>query len=85
MGKIIQQNIYDNDIFFEKYEALRETKDNFNILLEQPAMKRLLPDLKNKSVLEVCEPLPDDKALKTRPGLKKEFIKPTFLIVMAEK
>lgn len=49
----MQQNIYDNDIFFNEYIALRERKDNYNDLLEQPAMKKLLPDLKNKSVLDL--------------------------------
>lgn len=49
----MQQNIYDNDIFFNEYIALRERTDNYNDLLEQPAMKKLLPDLKNKSVLDL--------------------------------
>lgn len=33
----------------------------------------------------IDEPLPSEEALKTREGLKKEFIKPTFLIVKAKK
>lgn len=49
----MQQNIYDNDIFFNEYIALRERTDNYNDLLEQPAMKKLLPDLTNKSVLDL--------------------------------
>lgn len=47
------QNIYDNDEFFSSYKALRETDNNCNILLEQPAMMELLPDVKNKSVLDL--------------------------------
>ncbi len=28
------QNIYDNSAFFDSYKALRETDDNYNILLK---------------------------------------------------
>lgn len=49
----MKQNIYDNEEFFSSYKALRETDDNFNVLLEQPAMKNLLPNLKNKTVLDL--------------------------------
>lgn len=49
----MQKNIYDNDTFFNEYIALRERKDNYNDLLEQPAMKQLLPDLKDKTVLDL--------------------------------
>lgn len=47
------QNIYDNKDFFDSYKALRETDDNYNVLLEQPAMKELLPEIENKSVLDL--------------------------------
>lgn len=47
------QNIYDNEAFFTSYKKLRETDNNYNILLEQPAMKKLLPDLKGKKVLDL--------------------------------
>ncbi len=33
----------------------------------------------------ICEPTPSDDAVKIRPGLIKEFIKPTFLIIKAKK
>lgn len=49
----MKQNIYDNEEFFSSYKALRETDDSFNVLLEQPAMKNLLPNLKNKTVLDL--------------------------------
>lgn len=38
------QNIYDNDTFFEGYKALRAGETNYNDLLEQPAMAKMLPD-----------------------------------------
>lgn len=49
----MKQNIYDNDKFFDFYRELRETDDNYNVLLEQPAMKKLLPDLSDKCVLDL--------------------------------
>ena len=51
MGK--SQNIYDNPYFFEGYRALRDRDDNHNVLIEQPAMAALLPDLEGKSVLDL--------------------------------
>lgn len=47
------QNIYDNDDFFDEYMALRESEDNLNDLLEQPAMKKLIPSLNGKSVIDL--------------------------------
>lgn len=47
------QNIYDNETFFDSYRALRERDDNYNDLLEQPAMAELLPDLTGKTVLDL--------------------------------
>ncbi len=47
------QNIFDNEIFFEGYRQLREREDNYNVLLEQPAMEKLLPNLKGKTVLDL--------------------------------
>lgn len=49
----MKQNIYDNEEFFSSYRALRETDNNYNVLLEQPAMMNLLPNLKNKIVLDL--------------------------------
>lgn len=49
----MEQNIFDNPEFFEGYKALRETDDNLNVLLEQPAMRKLLPDIKGKRVLDI--------------------------------
>ncbi len=47
------QNIFDNEKFFREYKNLRENEDNYNDLLEQPAMRGLLPDLKGKTVLDI--------------------------------
>ena len=48
-----QQNIFDNEEFFNGYKQLRENEDNYNVLLEQPAMNRLLPNLSGKRVLDL--------------------------------
>ena len=48
-----KQNIYDNPNFFDGYRRLREREDNHNVLLEQPAMAALLPDLRGKTVLDL--------------------------------
>lgn len=47
------QNIFDNKTFFEGYQTLRSTDANYNDLLEQPAMQKLLPDLRGKTVLDL--------------------------------
>lgn len=49
----MSQNIYDNDIFFEKYRELRNNQNNYNTLIEQPAIKALLPYLKGKTILDL--------------------------------
>lgn len=49
----MQQNIYDDSEFFENYKKTRLSDDSFNELLEQPAMKSMLPDLQGKSVLDL--------------------------------
>ena len=43
------QNIYDNETFFEGYKTLRAGETNYNDLLEQPAMAKMLPDLTEKA------------------------------------
>ncbi|MEE1012188.1 MAG: class I SAM-dependent methyltransferase [Acutalibacteraceae bacterium] len=47
------QNIFDNETFFNGYKALRDSDCNANDLIEQPAMRKLLPDLNSKSVLDL--------------------------------
>ena len=47
------QNVFDNEQFFNAYKELREREINLNTLLEQPAMAKLIPDLTDKSVLDL--------------------------------
>ena len=47
------QNIFDNQTFFDGYKALRDGDCNANDLIEQPAMRKLLPDLSGKAVLDL--------------------------------
>ncbi len=48
-----KQNIFDNETFFEGYKNLRAGENNYNDLLEQPAMAKMLPDLTGKIVLDL--------------------------------
>lgn len=48
-----EQNIFDNEVFFDGYKQLREKDTCLNDLLEQPAMAELLPELTGKSVLDL--------------------------------
>ncbi len=43
-----QQNIYDNEVFFEGYKKIRDNKINANNLFEIPALFSMLPDIKKK-------------------------------------
>lgn len=49
----MEQNVFDNEQFFNAYKELREREINLNTLLEQPAMTKLIPDLTDKSVLDL--------------------------------
>jgi SAM-dependent methyltransferase len=49
----MKQNLYDNPEFFSGYKALRDSNAGLNEVLEQPAIKSLLPDLNGKSILEL--------------------------------
>lgn len=48
-----KQNIYDNDRFFENFKSIRENSINFNELLETPILNRMMPNIKNKTVLDI--------------------------------
>lgn len=48
-----EQNIFDNDTFFEGYKLLRENHLSANNVEEKPALFRLLPELKGKRVLDL--------------------------------
>ena len=52
-GTMPQQNIYDNETFFEGYRKIRERKENANTLFEIPALFSLIPDLTGKQVLDL--------------------------------
>ena len=48
-----KQNIFDNEVFFDGYKSIRDNKVNANVLFEIPALMSLLPDLKDKSILDL--------------------------------
>ena len=48
-----QQNIYDNQTFFDGYKKIRENEANANNLFEIPALFSMLPDLKDKTILDL--------------------------------
>ena len=48
-----KQNIFDDQTFFDGYKALRDGDFNANDLIEQPAMRKRLPKLEGKSVLDL--------------------------------
>ena len=48
----MSQNIFDDPVFFEGYYQLRQGL-NYKDLFEQPAMRRLLPDVAGKRVLDI--------------------------------
>ena len=47
------QNIYDNQQFYDEYKKMRDSKINANELIEIPTMKSMLPNLKNKTILDL--------------------------------
>lgn len=47
------KNVYDNKEFFNYYENLRNDEINANNLIEIPIMKRILPNLRNKTILDL--------------------------------
>lgn len=49
----MSSTVFDDEIFFSGYMAIRSKEDNYNDLVEQPAMRRLLPDLKGKRILDL--------------------------------
>ena len=48
-----KQNIYDNANFFAEYSAMRSQQINANELIEIPTIKRMLPDLAGKTILDL--------------------------------
>lgn len=47
------ENNYDSKEVFDNYRVLRDNPLSYNEVLEMPEMKRNLPDLENKSILDV--------------------------------
>lgn len=47
------QNIYDNSTFYNEYKEMRSTNLNANELIEIPIIKKMLPDLKGKKILDL--------------------------------
>lgn len=48
-----QQNVYDNDAFFESFRSSRDDDVNFNDCIETPILLGMLPDLCGKTVLDI--------------------------------
>lgn len=49
-----QRSVYDTEGFFERYQQLRQNPKSFNEIVEKPTMLSLLPDLTNKTVLDLA-------------------------------
>ena len=49
----VPQNIYDNEIFFQGYKRLRDTGAGLNDCLEQPAFRKLVPNIKGKILVDL--------------------------------
>ena len=47
------KNVYDNSVFFNEYQEMRSNQINANNLIEIPTMKSFLPDLTNKTILDL--------------------------------
>lgn len=48
-----KQNIYDNDVFYKNFKGLRSDEINFNDVIETPIITAMLPDLKDKKILDI--------------------------------
>lgn len=53
LEEMVIQNIYDDADFFEEYKRIRAKSVNANVIMEQPNLWSLLPDLKGKRVLDL--------------------------------
>ena len=47
------KNVYDNDEFFKSYNDMRKECINANNLIENPIIKQMMPNLKNKTILDL--------------------------------
>lgn len=48
-----EQNIYDDLLFFQGYQQLRNREDSANNMIEKPALFSLCPDVQGKTVLDL--------------------------------
>ena len=48
-----KQNIYDNEMFYENFRNIRASDLNFNDVIETPIITEMLPDLRNKRILDI--------------------------------
>lgn len=49
----MSKNCYDDETFFQGYKKIRESQNNYNDLLEQPAMRDYMPDVRGKKILDL--------------------------------
>lgn len=49
----MRQNIYDDARFFAEYQRMRRTETGLNAVLEQPALRRLLPPVSGSAVVDL--------------------------------
>lgn len=49
----MKQNVYDQEDFFNEFSRIRQNPNNHNDLIEQPAIKELLPDLNGLDILDL--------------------------------
>ena len=49
----MKENKYDDEIFFKKYQAMNRSQQGLIGAGEWPAMRRVLPDFKGKSILDL--------------------------------
>src|SRR4051812_4920973 len=52
-NRMSRQNVYDDERFFRAYRELRRADAGLNSALEQPAMRRLLPDARGLNVVDL--------------------------------
>lgn len=48
-----EQNIYDNQLFFDRYKKLRENPKSANVMIEKPALYSICPSFKGKKILDL--------------------------------
>jgi hypothetical protein len=48
-----EQNIYDNETFFDGYRKLRDKPNAANVIVEKPALFSLCPNFTDKTVLDL--------------------------------